>query len=273
MSAGAGVDERAAMSATIARISARTRRTKGVGEALADLRDRYAGTPAQRATLRKRAIIIGPIAAVVLGVGAWLVFRPMPQPDYERGNLRRVFSFTLLSDEFNRLPVQQRLDLIKVLVDRVKNMSASESALMAAFAAGISGAAREQVEENVSKLGIDMWYEYSRGYAEVPLEDRDAYLDRVFLEMSRTLEAVGGLSNDDSDAERLAEARAQAQRDMKVMRDGRGPSTGAMTRVYTILRDDVASHASAAQKSRGQLMMRDMVRRMRGESVRNPGGG
>ncbi|MFM9995402.1 MAG: hypothetical protein ACKVU4_06325 [Phycisphaerales bacterium] len=273
MSAGTGVDERAAMTATIARISARTRRAKSVSEVFADVRDRYAGTPEQRATLRRRATIVGPIAAVVLGVGVWLVVRPMPQPDYERGNLRRVFTFTLLSDEFNKLSVQERLALVKVLVDRVKNMSASESALMAAFAAGVSGAAREQIEENISKLGIDMWYEYSAGYADVPLEDRDAYLDRVFLEMSRNMEAVGGVSNEDSDAERLAEAREQAQRDMKMVREGRGPSTGALTRVYTFLRDDVASHASAAQKSRGQLMMRDMVRRMRGESVRKPGGG
>lgn len=262
--------EREAMSATIARISRRPARGRDVREIAADLWDRLAGTPGKRRALRRRSMVAGPVALAAAGLAAWLILRPTPQPDYARDNLRRVFSYTLLSDEFNKLPVDKRLELIRTLVDRVKNMSAADSALVAAFAAGIAGAAREQLEENMSRLAIDMWYEHARRYDEVPTEDRGAYLDHAFLEMTKAMEAVAGETRDVTDAERLAEARRQAQRDLEMMRAGRGPSSRMMARLYTIMRDDVGSHASGAQKSRGQLMLRDMVRRLRGEG---PGGG
>lgn len=259
------------MTATIARIGGRRRRRgTDVRELGARAWDRVAGTPEKMRLLKRRAAMVGPIAALVLGVGAWLVLRPTPKPDYERDNLRRVFSYTLLTDEFNRLPVTERLELIGTLVRRIKGMSAGDSALVAAFAAGIAGAAREQLEENVSRLAIDTWHMYAKEYAEVRPEDREAFLDNVVLEFSKMGETLSGEPTDATDAERLAEAREQARRDLEVMRSGRGPSNRLLARAARIMNDDIGGHASGAQRSRGALMMRDMTRRLRGESLNGP---
>jgi hypothetical protein len=265
------MDERSEMTATIARIGGGRRRGGTDVRVLAGrVWDRWARTPAQRRRLTRIALIGGPVAAALVGAGGWFLFGPMRRPDYEKDSLRRVFTYTLLTDEFNKLPVEKRLELVGIIVRRVKSMSAGDSALVAAFAAGIAGAAREQLEENASKLAIDTWYMYAEHYDEVPPEDRDAYLDRVALELMKMGETLSGEVNDDTDAERLAEAREQARRDQDMLRSGRGPSTRALARVHQILRDDVGPHATGAQRSRGMLMMRDMVRRMRGESVGGP---
>ncbi len=265
------MDAPSEMTATIARISGRRRRRgTDVRELGARAWDRVAGTPERKRLLRRRALVVAPIAAVVLGAGAWLALAPTPRPDYERDNLRTVFNYTLLTDEFNRLPVQERLELIGMLVRRVKGMSAADSALVAAFAAGIAGAAREQLEENVSRLAIDAWHMYAKDYAQVPPEDREAFLDQVVIEFSRMGETLSGETSEATDTERLAEAREQARRDLEMMRSGQGPSNRLLARACRIMNDDIGGHASGAQRSRGALMMRDMTRRLRGEPLNGP---
>lgn len=264
------MDERAHMTATIARISGRSRRAPDVRDMARDLWDRIAGTEQKRTRLRQRAKVVGPIVLVLAVIGAWLVFRPTPMPDYKRDSIKKVFSYTLFTDEFNKLPIEKRLELLQMIVERIRGMSAGESALLAAFAAGIAGKAREQLEENASRLAIDMWDRYARDYNKVPDADRGAYLDRAFIEMGRAMETVGGDVREVSDADRLAEGRQQAQRDLEMLRTGRGPSTRALSRMFTLARDDVGGHANPAQRTRGQLMMRDMIRRLRGEPLTGP---
>src|ERR1043165_1788806 len=110
---------------------------------------------------RKRWVLgarIGAAAgAMAIGVGAYFAFRPVPMPDYATDNLDDVLGYTLLTDEFNKLPIKKRLELIAALVGRLKDMSAGDSVLMASFAAGIAGAAREQMMENASRLAVDVW--------------------------------------------------------------------------------------------------------------------
>src|SRR2546423_1864572 len=144
------MDSRSEMLATIDRISRRSVRLSDPRETISRWRERINGTPERRAALAKWLKIGGPIAAVIVGVGAYFAFRPVPQPDYRKDNLRKVFNYTLLTDEFNRLPIEKRLELIGQLVQRMKGMSAGDSTLLAAFAAGIAGKARAQIEENAS---------------------------------------------------------------------------------------------------------------------------
>lgn len=267
------MNEDARIAATIGRIGGlRRQRSMDVREAAAILWDRAAGTPERRRLLARRFAIFGPVTLLVLAAGAWWFFGPMSRPDYERDNLKRVFTYTLLSDEFNKLPVRERLELVGMLVRRVKSMSAGDSALMAAFAAGIAGAAREQLEENASRLAIDTWDMYAREYADVKAEDREAFLDRVVIEFSRMGETLAGEPTEATDAERLDEARDQARRDMEMMRSGRGPSSRFISRAFRVMNSDIGGHAGGAQRSRGALMMRDMVRRLRGESLGGGGG-
>lgn len=260
------MDARAEMSATVARITRRVRRSPDVRESLSALWYRLAGTPDRKELLLRRAKIGGPIALVALAIAAWLVFRPIPQPDYDKDSLKKVFNYTLLTDEFNKLPVEKRMELIGQLVNRLKNMSSGDSALMAAFAAGVAGAAREQIEENGSRLAIDLWDKYAALYKDVKPEDRAAFLDKTYIEFVRTMEAIGGAPSKKSDSELIGDVQKQAKRGQERMRSGEErPPAQAMGRMFNFMRSNVGSHATPAQRSRGQLLMRDMVRHFRGE--------
>lgn len=251
------------LAASVQRFASRWRRGPTVGESWERLKLWFVGTPERKRRTRKAATIGGPILLAAIALLAWLILRPVPQPDYSKDNLKKVFNFTLLTDEFNRLPVEERLKLLGELVNRLKGMSAGDSALMAAFAAGIAGKAREQMLENASRLAIDLWDKWAAGYSHVPPDQRDVYLDNAYVEFTKMMEAVGGESRDVSDAERLEEARRQAARDQKNMQEGRTPPARMMGRAFTFLDRDVGKNSSPQQRARGLLMMRDMADRMR----------
>jgi hypothetical protein len=222
-----------------------------------------------RVTWAKWSRRLGPVAVLALAAGAWLIWGPMFKPDYTKDNLNRVFKYTLLTDEFNKLPIEERLKLLGQLVARLKGMSAGDSALMAAFAAGVGGAAREQLEENASKLAIDLWDKYALNYKDVAAEDRDAWLDGTFIEFTKTMELLTGQPRDVSDQERLAEGKRQAERDMERMRE-RPPSARQMGNMLNFMRNTVGEHAAPQQRARGQTMLIDMTRRLRGGSAAGP---
>jgi hypothetical protein len=261
----------AEMSATIDRIARRFRRSPDIREVWERIRYRLVGTPDRKAKLLKRVKIGGPILLIGLGVALYFILRPVPQPDYKKARLDKIFNYTLLTDEFNKLPVEKRLELIGQLVQRLQGMSAGDSAILAGFAAGIAGAARKQIEENGARLAIDMWDKYARDYGRVKPEDRGAFLDQAFLEFSKTMETVGGQPRNVSDTQRLQEVHEQAKRDLDQIHSGKfNPPEKFLGNAFGFVRDNIGDHASIAQKTRGQQMMRDMVRRMRGEDV---GGG
>jgi hypothetical protein len=252
----------------VRRITMRRRRSPDVGVLIARARDRVAGTPERRQRTMRIASLVGPSVLVVAGLSAWLALRPVPKPDYTRAAINTLFNYTLLTDEFNRLPVEERMRLMGQLVERLKGMSAGDSALLGAFAAGIAGSARKQIEENVSRLAIDVWDKYAVDYQDVPAQDRDAFLDHTFIEFAKMMETTAGEVRTISDADRLAEVRRQADRDREALKSGKGvPPARAMSRVFTFMHDNVGSHASAAQKARGQAMMVDMMRHFRGQDI------
>lgn len=219
---------------------------------------------------------VGGAGLVLIGVGAFLALRPTPMPDYDSDPIDEVFNFTLLSDEFNALPVEKRVELVGKVVERVKNMGSGDSALLAAFAAGIMGKAREQLEANASRLVIDLWDKSAKDYANVPADQRAQYLDKLVVDLIKTTEMLSGNSRDVSDQDRLAEAKRQAQRDVRVLSDPqRAPSNTEFARMWVFMDRTVGGHASGGQRARGQQLMRDMTRHLRGNDVHTgkPGGG
>lgn len=226
-------------------------------------KDRYRRSPGfRRATWAAGAILL-----IGGGTGLYLLLRPTPVPDYLNDPLDGVLDFTFLSDEFNRLPVEQRAKLIGDLVKRVKGMGTQDSLLMAAFAAGISGKAREQLEENASRLVLDMMDQFATGYTTVPAEEKAAYIDTKLVEMVRLMSSIAGEENTQTDEEILADAREQAERDQRFFQSGR--FTGNMAgRMFQTLDSGVASHSSPHQKARVGNFLRDMTRHLRGQDVR-----
>lgn len=220
--------------------------------------------PASRKRTLRTFVIVGAVLIVGGGVASYFAFRPVPKPDYRHDSIRRIFNYTLLTDEFNRLPVDERVRLLAIVRERLEAMSSGESALLAAFAAGIAGKSRDQLEENVSRLLVDVWDMHALEYPNVTAEQRDAYLDGVFIEIARLMETVSGDSRELSDSELLSEGREQAQRDVERMRSGEGPGARTIARMNDVLVNGVGGHASPQQRARGQVMFRDMVKRLRG---------
>ncbi len=216
---------------------------------------------------RRTGGIAGGVLLLLIGVGVYFAM-PRFQPDYEDGDLDDIFDYTLLSDEFNNLPVEERLKLIGQLVSRLKNMGSGDSLLLASFASGIAGSAREQIERNASRLAIDLWDKHAKDYASVPLEEREKFLEQAFVDFSRTMEAVGGEVRDISDADRINEVRRQAQRDREAMGDANNaPPPQALGRMFEFMNNNVGGHASPEQRTRGLQMMRDMTRTFRGQDI------
>lgn len=202
--------------------------------------------------------------ALILGVGAFFHFRKVPQPDYASAPMDEVLNYTLLTDEFNNLPVDKRLELLKDLIDRLKTMSADDSSMMAAFAASIdTDKLRKQLEENASHLALDVWDKFALDYQTVPTDNRDAYLDKTLLEMTHLMETVGGFTDNRTDDEKIAEARKQAKRDQDMLAQGRGPTGGQLARMADLMRNRVGQHSSPQQQQRGMQLMRDMTRHLR----------
>lgn len=201
------------------------------------------------------------------GLAAWLALRPTPIPSYADDPMDEVLGFTLLEDDFNKLPVDERLALLKDLIERFKTMGSEDSVLMAQFAAMIEGDLRAKMMKNASKLVLDVWDKFALDYAKVPVEERDAFLDQKFIEMTKMMETLAGVDNKMTDQERLDQARAQAKRDGEMFKSGEGPDATAMAAMTGFLRNGMGQYAPPQQQQRGQQLMRDMTRRFRGKNV------
>jgi hypothetical protein len=155
-------------------------------------------------------------------------------------------------------------------------MSSRDSMLLAAFASGIESSARSQLEENAALLAVDAWDKYAKDYGSVPGAERTAYLESTLVEFMKMMEAVGGVTRDVSDEDRLSEARRQAKRDQDVLRDPeKRPDNEGLADFVSFINNKVASRATPQQRVRGQQMMRDMTRMLRGQDIATgkPGGG
>lgn len=216
----------------------------------------------------------GIVSALVLmvsagGAFAYVQMRPRVAPDVFADDLADVLDYTLLTDAFNKMPVEERLALIKKLIERLKSMDSNDSALVAGFAAGIGGKAREQLQKNAEKLMVDIWDKFARQYASVKPEDRDAFLDQSFVEMTKMFEDVSGFSVPIKDEQRVDEARKQAKRDEARMKGAsqRPVNAERAAGFMGFLNDRGQKLSSPEQRGRMAGFSRDMTRRLRGQDI------
>lgn len=249
------------------RLGGERERRDHLREWLVALRDRYLVTEEQRRRATRLGLGAGALAIVAAGLGAYLVLRPTPTPDYMDDDLLTILDFTFLKEEFNKLPLDRRMELLGMFVKRIENMSAGESVLMAAFAGSVAGKAREQFEENISRFMIDMWDQHALEYAGVPAEQRETFLADALVQMERSLEAMGGGARERPDHERIANMKQQAARDQEMIRSGRGPGGTLTGRLYDVLNNDIGGHANAHERARAQQMTRDAMRFLRGQDL------
>jgi len=244
----------------------RERLNDGAQAAASSVADR-AGALWQRPGSRRGTKVC--LAVLLLASAAALFWAVLPRsaPDYLNDDLEDVLDYTLLTEDFNKLALADRLRLMKQLIERFKGMDGGDSALLAAFAAGLSRTALEQARLNMERLAVDLWDDYSSRYRNIPVKDRQAFLDDSFLEFSKLMEETAGISRERSDSDRLADAKKQAARDTE-----RAPEPGAMTpeRVAPLLKmmqDRGQQVSSPEQRGRMAKFSRDMVRHLRGQDV------
>jgi len=208
------------------------------------------------------------LGVVVLGaiVGGYLALRERPQPDVFVDPFDDVLDYTLLSEEFNKLSTQKRLEIITDLVKRFRSMDGSESVLVAAFAAGIQGEARKQLERNMSRLVLDVVDEGAAAYDKASPEDKPRVLDESYVRLVRTIEALDGDPTKKTDDEILADGEKEAERGAEWARNADRDRLGRQTgRMLLSVNDTIGQQASPQQRGRMTVMMRDMTRRFRGE--------
>lgn len=242
---------------------------RSAGEPLGAARQWFVSA-SRRPGVRRLGVLLAIILAIGLPILAYLELRARVAPDYAEGEIDDVLDYTLLSADFNRLPIDQRLALLRELVARLKGMSAGDSELMAAFAAGITGKAREQLRENAERLAVDLWDSYSDKYKDIPLEKQSEFLDNAFLDFTKMMEDVAGFESEKTDNERIADAKKQAKRDSERARKDMGPIPEQAGRMVKMMHDRGEKLANPVQRARMTRFTRDMVRHLRNEGTPAP---
>lgn len=240
-------------------------RRSGLGR----LRESLAGFGQRFDSPRRRAIGGALVLMLALGAGSWyyVATRPVAVPQVLVDDLEDSLNFMLLSDEFNKLPLKQRRELLRDLVARMKGMDSGDSALMASFAAGIMGPARAQLQKNAEKLMVDQWDEFAAQYTGVPKAKRGEFLDKSLIEMSKMMEDIGGFALPVKPEDRPAMAKKDAKRNQErnAGRVNKMDDNMAMGAAGAVVRG--SELASPKQKARMSLLMRDMTRHLRNEDV------
>lgn len=215
---------------------------------------------------KHKRVSLAALAVLLLGAGLliWDRFRFHPPPDYATAEMDELLDYTFITDDFNKLPIEERLRLVRELIARFSGMESSESMLMAQWAAMIREDLREKMMRNASLLAIDMWDSAAAKYANVPPEDRAEFLDDTVVDFLKTMESFNpdGPRNI-SDEQRLAEAKEQASRDKNAIRTGE-ISSGQLGQMADFMRNGMGQFAAPQTQTRAAQLMRDMTRHLRG---------
>ena len=158
----------------------------------------------------------------------------------------------LASKDFNALSTQQRLEYIQGMLKRFNSMKPSDSAVAAAFFAGLSGKTSEQLMNNARTLGKDILIEGARDYLALATDqEKAAFIDQWVVKWVRFADQMGGRNNAAarSDQDILNRLSTDARRD--VQRNGGEVKPFVAQQVLDFWQRDVASVASP--KEQGQI--------------------
>jgi hypothetical protein len=227
-------------------------------------------TPSQRG-LARRLGAISALALLLVG-GMWGIFALVPrsEPDYLSDDMQGILDYTLLGEDFNNLPIERRMELLKELVQRLKTLSGEDSTAMAAFAATVNKQMRRQMERNIKRLAVDTIDIYASGYATMPPEKQSEFLDDAVIGFTRMMEDIAGENSPlpAGDAERLAVVKEQAKKDEQRFReDNTRPTARRVAQFFEFIHNDQENVSNPIQRGRNAKFMRDMTRHLRGQDI------
>jgi hypothetical protein len=165
---------------------------------------------------KSRWIVVVLVTALVAGAVGWQLLwhghrRP---PSIFDAPVDDVFGYLGTAD-FNRLPLNERLDFIRGLLKRFAMMNQSESVVASSFLAGLTGPASEKLMNNARILGKDIFVQGAAEFMTLQTEqERNAYLDRWIVRWVKFVEESRGGSINRTDEEILTSLGKQARRDL-----------------------------------------------------------
>lgn len=219
---------------------------------------------------RVRNTVIATLLLLLVGGGTWgyLASRPVAKPHVLIDDLDDSLNYMLLSDEFNKLPLSERRALLKDLVKRVKGMGSEDSALMAAFAAGIMGPARDQLRKNAEKYFLDQVDEFAKEYAGAPKDKRGEFLDKKLNDLVEMMEDMGDFKLPDRMKKDIpGQAKKGAARNVERNRGKTNTIRDSAADAAVGMVNRAGTLSSPKQIARMGLFMRDMTRHLRGEDI------
>ena len=158
------------------------------------------------------AIAIVAAFGIAAGAWAWWSSRWRPPPSIFDTPVDDVLGY-LAIDDFNRLPLEERVRFMIYFANRFRGVEQSESAVMAAFFAGLTVKAKEQLRQNARTLAKDILAEGASTYVNLPAKERGAFIDEWLVRWSKVGEEIAmGEPRQRSDEDRIEEFRREARR-------------------------------------------------------------
>lgn len=226
--------------------------------------------------LFRRSVAVGSGIGLMAGVILLTLFTlPTPPPDVWDDGLDDVAGF-FFDKDFNRLPAEERLELLTEFIARFRDGGQEESVLLALFVADVTSNMRQQIEDNMLKLGVDLWSEWGQEYGNLPAREREQYINGLLVKLDKIGEEIINRESDKTDSERIAGMARQAGRDRQQMQERSGNKPADPDRITGFLNlysGEVATRASPQNRAGIINLTRDITRHLRGESLDNGGGG
>ena len=156
------------------------------------------------------------VALIVIGSAAWMFLSGARRPpSIFDSPVDDVTSF-LADDSFNALPIDERIKFISDTARRFQSMSQTDSAVAAAFFAGLSGPASEQMVNNARVLGKDILIQGAGEFQRLKDEkSRAAFIDQWLVKWVRFGRDMTGRQGTVGDDELLDGLSRQAKRDVE----------------------------------------------------------
>ncbi len=213
--------------------------------------------------LIRAAMILALLLFLSGGVWWWVSVRWRPPPSIFDTPVNDVLAY-LAMDDFNELPLDQRMKFLLELSNRFRGMESSDSAAMAGFFAGLTGPFRKQMTQNFRILARDILVQGASGYFDVSPSDQGKYIDDWVVNWTKMGEKITtGKESERSDKERIERIKSQSGRNEERMKENKVPSLdedGALG-FMSIWQKEVEVTASPKQQGQISRFLQDVRKR------------